>query len=145
MRLILQRSLQASVLVDGKTISQISHGLVILFGAAEGDNKQSAEKLAAKVANLRIFNDAEGKMNLNIKEVGGQILSVSQFTLLADTTKGNRPSFIQALKPTEANLLYELFNDLLRQADISVATGQFGAHMELSLINDGPVTIILEA
>ena len=144
MRLVIQRCKEANVTVDGEIIGRITHGLTILFGAAQGDSPEQARKLAAKVAALRIFEDQDGKINLDIRETGGQILSISQFTLLADTRKGNRPSFIQAAAPAEARQLYDIFNDSLRLAGLTVHTGRFGAHMAVQLTNDGPTTIILE-
>ncbi len=143
MRVVVQRSLEASCQVDGEVIGQISKGLVLLTGFTEGDTMETIEWLARKVLNLRIFEDENGVMNRSILEVGGEILSISQFTLYGDTKKGNRPSYIQALNGEKAEELYHLWNQKLSES-ISVATGKFGADMKISLINDGPVTILLE-
>ncbi len=143
MRVLVQRSGKASVSVDEKVIGSIPEGLVILVGFTEGDNLEKIEYLAKKVVNLRIFPDENGVMNKSILDFGGSILSISQFTLYADTKKGNRPSYINALNGEEATKLYDLFNDELRKY-IHVETGVFGADMDISLVNSGPVTIILE-
>lgn len=144
MKIVIQRVSQASVEVDGKTVGEIGRGFLILFGAALGDSSEEVKRLAAKISKLRIFEDENGKTNLSIKDVSGDILSVSQFTLLADSSHGNRPSFINAAPPAKANELYELFNDELRSSGIKVETGIFGADMKVSLINDGPFTVVLE-
>ncbi|MBS4762290.1 D-tyrosyl-tRNA(Tyr) deacylase [Carnobacteriaceae bacterium zg-ZUI252] len=144
MKVVLQRARCASVSIDGKVHGQIENGYVLLVGIAETDTTKEADYLAKKIVNLRVFEDEDGKMNQNIQSVGGSILSVSQFTLFADTKKGNRPSFIKAAKPDIAIPLYHYFNDALRQYDIPVETGVFGANMQVSLVNDGPVTIILD-
>lgn len=145
MRCVIQRVLSASVSVDGKTVGSIDKGFLLLLGVAEGDTDADADKLANKIAAMRVFEDAEGKMNLSVKDVGGEILAVSQFTLCADCKKGNRPSFIGAMKPDGANRLYELFMALLKENGVKrVEHGIFGADMQVSLINDGPVTIILD-
>ena len=143
MRVVVQRSLEASCTVDGKKIGQISKGLVLLTGFTEGDTMETIEWMARKVLNLRIFEDEEGVMNRSILEVGGEILSISQFTLYGDAKKGNRPSYIRALNGEKAEELYQLWNQKLSES-IPVATGKFGADMEIGLINDGPVTILLE-
>ncbi len=143
MRVVVQRSLEASCQVGGEVIGQISKGLVLLTGFTEGDTMETIEWLTRKVLNLRIFEDENGVMNRSILEVGGEILSISQFTLYGDTKKGNRPSYIQALNGEKAEELYHLWNQKLSES-ISVATGKFGADMKISLINDGPVTILLE-
>lgn len=126
-------------------MSEVGPGLLLLVGVAGGDSKAEAEWLAEKVAGLRIFNDEEGKMNRSVAETGGEVLAVSQFTLLGDTRKGKRPSFIKAARPEEAEPLFEHFCEKLREAGVpSVKTGRFGAMMDVSLVNDGPVTILLE-
>ena len=145
MRVVLQRVKNASVTVSGERISEIGEGLLLLVGVAKGDGEDEASWLAEKLAGLRIFNDEEGKMNLGVRDVGGEILAVSQFTLLADTRKGKRPSFIKAALPEEAEPLFDYFCERLRAAGIaSVKTGSFGAMMDVALVNDGPVTIVLE-
>jgi D-aminoacyl-tRNA deacylase len=144
-RIVLQRVKNASVTVEGEKISEIGPGLLLLVGVAQGDGEAEAEWLAEKVAGLRIFNDEEGKMNLSVRDVGGEILAVSQFTLLADTRKGKRPSFIRAAAPEEAEALFDYYCQRLRGSSVgSVKTGSFGAMMDVALTNDGPVTIILE-
>ncbi|HSK98753.1 MAG TPA: D-aminoacyl-tRNA deacylase [Rubrobacteraceae bacterium] len=145
MRIVLQRVKEASVTVGSVRISGIGAGLLLFVGVAEGDGRDAADWLAEKVAGLRIFNDAEGKMNLGVRDVGGGVLAVSQFTLLADTRKGKRPSFVRAAPPETAEPLFDYFCERLRAAGISpVETGRFGAMMEVALVNDGPVTIVLE-
>ena len=145
MRIVLQRVKNASVVVAGERISEIGVGLLLLVGVAKDDGEGEAGWLAEKVAGLRIFNDEDGKMNLGIKDVGGEILAVSQFTLLADTRKGKRPSFVGAAPPEEAEPLFDYFCERLRAAGVaSVKTGSFGAMMDVALVNDGPVTIVLE-
>ena len=142
---MLQRVKYASVSVDGERISEIGPGLLLLVGVAKGDGKATAHWLAEKVAGLRVFADADGKMNLDVREVGGSILAVSQFTLLADSRKGKRPSFANAAPPEEAEPLFGYFCEKLRAAGVkSVGTGSFGAMMDVELLNDGPVTIVLE-
>jgi D-tyrosyl-tRNA(Tyr) deacylase len=144
-RVVLQRVKNASVTVSGETISEIGEGLLLLVGVAKDDGEGEASWLAEKIAGLRIFNDEDGKMNLGVRDVGGEILAVSQFTLLADTRKGKRPSFIKAALPEEAKPLFDYFCERLREAGIaSVKTGSFGAMMDVALVNDGPVTIVLE-
>ena len=145
MRIVLQRVKNASVTVEGERISGIGAGLLLLVGVARGDGEAEAGWLAEKVAGLRIFGDENGKMNLGVREVGGEVLAVSQFTLLADTRKGKRPSFVHAAPPEEAEQLFEYFCERLRAAGVgSVETGSFGAMMDVALVNDGPVTIVLE-
>lgn len=143
MRIVVQRSKEASCTVAGKVIGKISHGLVLLVGFTEGDSKEQIDYLAKKVLNLRIFDDENGIMNKSILDVGGEILSISQFTLYGDASKGNRPSYIKALNGEEAIKLYDLFNQSLEE-QIHVETGKFGAEMEIQLVNDGPITILLE-
>lgn len=145
MRVVLQRSKNAAVTVDGQTIGAISHGLVLLVGVADGDTEQDAAYIAEKVAGLRIFEDEAGKMNLSVLETGGQVLSISQFTLYGDCRKGRRPNFMGAARPEHAEPLYDLVNHLLRERGLHVETGRFGAMMDVSLVNDGPVTLILES
>lgn len=143
MRIVAQRSKEASCVVEDKIIGRISNGLVLLVGFTEGDTKETIEYLVKKVLNLRIFDDENGIMNKSILDVGGEILSISQFTLYGDASKGNRPSYIKALNGEKATKLYDLFNQLLSEK-IHVETGKFGAEMQIKLINDGPITILLE-
>ncbi len=145
MRVILQRSLEAKVEVDGAITGQINHGFVLLVGITHEDTEADAKYVADKVVNLRLFEDEDGKMNHSILEKGGSILSVSQFTLYGDTKKGRRPSFSLAAKPDYAQPLYEMFNEELRSKGVQVETGVFGAMMNVSLVNDGPVTLIVES
>lgn len=144
MRVVLQRARQASVTVAGETIGAIANGYVLLVGVNHEDSEAEADWLADKIAGMRLFEDEEGKMNRGLQDVGGSILSVSQFTLYADTKKGRRPSFIEAARPEQAEPLWEYFNESLRSHGLTVETGRFGAMMDVQLINDGPVTIILE-
>ena len=145
MRIVLQRVSEASVTVEGEVVSEIGSGLLLLVGVAAGDGEAQADWLAEKVAGLRIFNDGEGKMNLSVRDVGGEVLAVSQFTLLADTRKGKRPSFVRAAPPEEAEPLFDHFCEGLRASGVgTVETGSFGAMMEVALVNKGPVTIVLE-
>ena len=145
MRIVLQRVKSASVAVGGERISEIGAGLLLLVGVAQGDGEAEADWLAEKIAGLRIFNDESGKMNLSLKDVEGEVLAVSQFTLLADTRKGKRPSFVRAAQPEEAERLFDYFCERLGAAGAGpVKTGSFGAMMDVALVNDGPVTIVLE-
>ncbi|MGC9347911.1 MAG: D-aminoacyl-tRNA deacylase [Anaerolineae bacterium] len=144
MRAVVQRVSRASVTVDGDVTGAIGPGLVVLLGSGEGDTEAEARWLAHKVANLRIFSDTEGKMNLSVQDIGGKVLVISQFTLYANTRKGFRPSFVPASPPEVAEPLVDLFVDAVRAERVPVETGVFGAHMMVKLINDGPVTIILE-
>lgn len=144
MKVILQRSKKSSVSVDNKVVGSIDSGLVILVGFTERDNETVIDKMINKIINLRIFNDENNIMNKSILEVGGSILSISQFTLYADVRKGRRPSYIKALNGDQSIKLYDLFNEKLKQY-INVATGIFGADMIVSITNDGPVTIIIES
>jgi D-aminoacyl-tRNA deacylase len=145
MRVVLQRSKAAKVMVAGETIGQIEHGLVLLVGVTHGDTEKDAEYLAEKIVNVRIFEDEQEKMNHSLLDVGGSILSVSQFTLYGDCRKGRRPNFMNAARPEEANKLYDIFNEELRKRGVHTETGQFGAMMDVQLTNDGPVTLILES
>lgn len=144
MRALLQRVSKASVTVDNKVISQIGKGLVVLLGIGHGDGEGQAAFLAEKIANLRIFEDEQGKTNLSVLDVGGEAIVVSQFTLYADTRKGRRPSFIDAAMPEVAEPLMARFVELLRGHGVPAQTGQFGGHMLVEIHNDGPVTIWLE-
>ena len=145
MKIVLQRVKHASVSVADEQISEIGPGLLLLVGIARGDDEAEAKWLVEKVSGLRVFADEDGKMNLNVREAEGAILAVSQFTLLADTRKGKRPSFVEAAPPEEAEMLFDYFCEKLRVAGVaSVETGSFGAMMDVTLVNDGPVTIVLE-
>jgi D-tyrosyl-tRNA(Tyr) deacylase len=141
---VLQRVSRASVAIDGQTVARIHQGYLALVGFTAGDDQSAAEWMADKVVGLRLFPDATGRMNLALGDVGGAVLAVSQFTLYADATKGRRPSFISAAPPDQAEPLYEHFVAALRQRGIEVETGRFGALMAVDLVNDGPVTLILE-
>lgn len=145
MKAVIQRVSQASVTIEGKKVSEIQKGLLVLLGIENADAKEDIEWLSGKIANLRIFGDAEGVMNLSVKDVGGDIIVVSQFTLHASTKKGNRPSYIKASKPDVAIPLYENFVKQM-EADLGrkIQTGEFGADMKVALLNDGPVTIIFD-
>lgn len=145
MRVLVQKSLEASVKVDGEVIGSIDSGLVLLVGFTEGDNEEIIDKMISKTINLRIFEDENGVMNKSFLEVGGSILSISQFTLYADTRKGRRPSYLKALNGEKSVLLYDLFNKKLKDMNIDVQTGKFGADMKVSLVNDGPTTIMLDS
>lgn len=145
MRAVIQRVSQAKVVVDENTVGQIGKGFMILLGVHEQDTQADVDYLVGKISKLRVFEDDQQKMNRSIMDVGGEILSISQFTLFADTKKGNRPSFVQAAKPDTAIPLYEAFNEGLRQVGIPVETGIFGADMKCHLVNDGPVTIIIDS
>lgn len=144
MKLVVQRVKQAEVKVKENSVGKIEKGFLILLGVTHEDAKENVDKLVKKVCGLRVFEDQNGKMNLSIKDIGGELLIVSQFTLYADTKKGNRPSFVKAAAPEKANELYEYFISECKKNGIKVETGEFGAHMEVSLVNDGPVTIIME-
>lgn len=145
MRVLVQRSKKSSVKVNNKVVGKIDSGLVLLVGFTEGDSIDDIKYLASKVAKLRIFDDENGVMNKSILDVGGSILSISQFTLYADAAKGNRPSYIKAMRGEEATKLYDLFNEELKHNGLEVSTGIFGADMLVSIENDGPVTIWLES
>jgi D-tyrosyl-tRNA(Tyr) deacylase len=145
MRFVIQRVTSADVSIDNKTVGSIGHGLLILFGACDTDTEEMLPKFADKIVKLRIFADAEGKTNLSINDVGGELLIVSQFTLYADCRKGNRPSFVHAGSPDAANLLYEKFVSLCRERVPKVETGVFGAEMKVRLENDGPFTVVIDS
>ena len=145
MRAVIQRVARAEVRVEGAVVGSVGKGLLVLLGVAQEDGEESARFLADKIAALRVFQDPDGKMNLALAEVGGGVLVVSQFTLLADLRKGNRPSFTGAAPPDRAHALYERFCALLREKGLPVATGTFRAHMDVELVNDGPVTVLLDS
>ncbi|RXT14759.1 D-aminoacyl-tRNA deacylase [Ammoniphilus sp. CFH 90114] len=145
MRVVVQRSKQAQVTVEDRVTGSIDKGLVLLVGITHEDTEDDVRFVAEKVANLRIFEDEQGKMNHSLLDVNGKLLSISQFTLYGDCRKGRRPNFMAAARPDYAEKLYDLFNDKLRQMGIQVETGIFGAMMQVSLTNDGPVTLIVES
>jgi D-tyrosyl-tRNA(Tyr) deacylase len=145
MRAVIQRVSQASVSVDGQTVGAVGRGLLVLLGVARGDAAGDAAYLADKTAGLRIFEDSAGKMNCSLEEIGGSILVVSQFTLLGDCRKGRRPGFTEAAEPQLADALYNVYVDTLRKRGVVVATGVFRADMQVALVNDGPVTLILDS
>ena len=145
MKLVIQRVSKAKVEVDNKTVGSIGKGFLVLVGITHTDTEKEADYLANKLCKMRIFEDENDKMNLSLKDVGGELLIVSQFTLYADCAKGNRPSFIEAARPEQATPLYEYFCKKCEEQGIKVEKGVFGAHMEVSLLNDGPVTIVLES
>lgn len=145
MRAVIQRVKKTLLSVDGTLVSEIPFGLAVYLGVKVGDTEKNAQAMAKKIAALRIFEDGNGKMNLSVKEVGGEILLISQFTLLGDCSHGNRPSFIEAERPERANPLYEYTAKLLRESGVTVKQGVFGADMKIQQYNDGPVTIIYEA
>lgn len=145
MRFVIQRVREASVSVDGKVIGQIGHGLLVFVGVSDSDNRQIADKMTDKMTKLRIFDDADGKTNLSISDVGGEFLVISQFTLYADCRKGNRPSFTLAGKPDMAEELYEYIMEAIQEKGFPVARGEFGADMKVSILNDGPFTILLDS
>ena len=145
MRVVLQRSKYSKVTIDGKINGEIDKGLVILVGFTNGDNKMIVDKMIEKIINLRIFEDENGLMNRSLIDENGEILNISQFTLYANTKKGRRPSFTQALNPTDAKMLYEYMNNAIKEKGIKVETGVFGADMKVEIYNDGPVTIIIDS
>jgi D-tyrosyl-tRNA(Tyr) deacylase len=145
MRALVQRVSRARVVVDGDEVGAVDQGYTVLLGVHVRDTPAEARSLAEKVAHLRVFADDEGKMNRSVLDVGGAVLSVSQFTLYGNTEKGRRPSFIEAASPEQANALYEVFNARLRELGVPVETGRFRAHMTVEIHNDGPVTLMLEA
>ena len=144
MKVVLQRVIEASVAVDDRTVASIGKGLLLFIGIEKGDTAEMAESVAGKVCRLRVFEDTEGKMNLDIRQVAGEVLSVPQFTLVGDISKGNRPGFDNAAPPERAVKLWQKFNDAITVFDVAVAPGEFGAHMNVSLVNDGPVTFIVD-
>ena len=144
MKVVVQRVKKASVEVNEKIVGKIDNGVLLLVGFTYDDDIEKLKWMARKIVNLRIFDDENGVMNLSLKDVGGSVLSVSQFTLYADPKKGNRPSYVNALNGEEAVILYDKFNEILRNDEIKVETGMFGEEMEVSLVNDGPITIIVE-
>ena len=144
MRVVLQRVSRAAVRIDGATVGEIGRGFVVLAGFAPGDAEPALAWMADKIVGLRVFADAEGKMNLPLGEVGGSLLVISQFTLYGDASKGRRPSFVDAAPPAQAQALYDRFVALLTERQVPVRTGRFGAMMDVELVNDGPVTLVLE-
>ena len=144
MKVVLQRVKEASVSANGKVTGAIEKGMLLLVGISTEDGPEVVERMAHKISKMRIFEDENGKMNLDILQVGGEVLSIPQFTLLGDTSKGNRPGFDNAAEPKAAEALWKKFDDALRQDQVTVKEGEFGAHMEVSLVNDGPVTFVLE-
>lgn len=145
MKIVVQRSKNAQVTVAGEVVGKINHGFVLLVGVTHEDKHEDAEYLADKIVHLRVFEDENEKMNLSLLDVGGEILSISQFTLYGDCRKGRRPNFMEAAKPDHAEGIYEAFNHLLQAKGVHVETGKFGAMMDVQLTNDGPVTLILES
>ena len=145
MKVVLQRVSEASVQVDGKIAGEISQGLMLLIGVDENDENADAEWLVKKVLNVRIFSDEDGKMNHSVKDIQGEILCVSQFTLISDYKKGNRPSYIKAARPEKAIPLFDYFKDEIKKSGLKTESGIFGADMKVSLVNDGPVTLVLDS
>lgn len=145
MRAVIQRVTEAAVRIEGETVGEIGQGFLVLIGVEAGDTEADRKYIAQKVPNLRVFEDENGKMNRSLLDIGGEILAVSQFTLLGDAREGRRPSFIAAARPETANPMYEALVADWREAGITVATGVFGADMKVSLVNDGPVTILLDS
>ncbi|ASW74809.1 D-tyrosyl-tRNA(Tyr) deacylase [Chryseobacterium piperi] len=145
MKVVIQRVSEAQVKVEGKVVGEISKGFMLLIGIDENDEKTDADWLVQKILNLRVFSDADDKLNLSIKDITGEILCISQFTLIADYKKGNRPSFIKAAKPDQAIPLFEYFKEEIAQSGLKTESGIFGADMKVSLINDGPVTIVMDS
>lgn len=144
MRVVVQRVNKAQVTIDNEVVGKIKRGFLLLVGLREGDELDQVKKAADKIAKMRIFEDEDGKTNLSLKDINGEILSVSQFTLLANTKKGNRPSFVEAMRPPKSKDLWENFNQELENRGFHVETGEFGADMQVSLENDGPFTIVLD-
>ncbi len=145
MKAVIQRVSESSVQVDGKTVGEIGKGLMLLVGIDENDEKTDADWLVQKILNLRIFGDDEGKLNLSVTDISGEILCISQFTLMADYKKGNRPSFIRAAKPDKAVPLFDYFKEQISKSGLKTESGIFGADMKVSLVNDGPVTIVMDS
>ncbi|MBQ3426326.1 MAG: D-tyrosyl-tRNA(Tyr) deacylase [Clostridia bacterium] len=145
MRAVVQRVTRASVKVDGETVGEIGNGLLIFLGVGEGDTETDMKYIADKAIGLRIFSDSEDKMNLSVTDVGGSVLVISQFTLYGDCRKGRRPSFAASMEPQGANALYERFKEYIAESGIDVKSGEFGADMKVELLNDGPVTLLLDS
>ncbi|MCW3161935.1 D-aminoacyl-tRNA deacylase [Chryseobacterium oryctis] len=145
MKAVIQRVSEANVKVDGKIVGEINKGFMLLIGIDENDEKSDADWLVQKILNLRVFGDDEGKLNLSVQDIKGEILCISQFTLIADYKKGNRPSFIKAAKPDKAIPLFEYFKEEISKSGLKTESGIFGADMKVSLINDGPVTIVMDS
>ena len=145
MKAVIQRVSEANVKVEGEIVGEISHGLLLLIGIDEEDEKADADWLVQKISNLRIFGDEDGKLNLSVLDISGEILCISQFTLIADYKKGNRPSFIKAAKPDKAIPLFDYFKTEIAQSNLKIESGIFGADMKVSLLNDGPVTIVMDS
>ncbi|GGP02710.1 D-aminoacyl-tRNA deacylase [Cloacibacterium rupense] len=145
MKIVVQRVKNANVKVDGKIVGEISEGLMLLIGVCEDDEKSDADWLVKKILDLRIFSDNDGKMNLSVKDISGEILCISQFTLISDYKKGNRPSYIRAAKPEKAIPLFDYVKDELKKSDLKIESGIFGADMKVSLLNDGPATLVLDS
>ncbi|MDF2834167.1 D-aminoacyl-tRNA deacylase [Chryseobacterium indoltheticum] len=145
MKVVIQRVSEASVKVDGIVVGEINKGFMLLIGIDENDEKTDADWLVQKILNLRVFSDENDKLNLSVKDINGEILCISQFTLIADYKKGNRPSFIKAAKPDKAIPLFEYFKEELSKSDLRIESGIFGADMKVSLINDGPVTVVMDS
>jgi D-tyrosyl-tRNA(Tyr) deacylase len=145
MRVVLTTVLEAKVEINKKVVGAISRGYLLLVGFTDGDNKETVDKMIDKILSLRVFPDEHGNINISLQDVNGSILSVSQFTLYANTAKGRRPSFVDALRPGEAEPLYDYFNEKLRESEFKIETGVFGADMKISLVNDGPFTMILDS
>ncbi len=145
MKAVIQRVSEAYVKVEGEIVGEISHGLLLLIGIDEEDEKADADWLVQKISNLRIFGDEDGKLNLSVLDISGEILCISQFTLIADYKKGNRPSFIKAAKPDKAIPLFDYFKTEIAQSNLKIESGIFGADMKVSLLNDGPVTIVMDS
>ena len=145
MRAVVQKVSQSKVTVDGEITGEIGQGLMVLLGVTHEDTEADAKYMAEKIANLRIFEDDDEKLNLSVKDIGGAVLSVSQFTLYGDCRRGRRPSFTDAARPEQANALYETFNTYLREEGVPVETGRFQTHMMVELTNDGPVTMLLDS
>lgn len=145
MKIVIQRCSRAEVRIDGETVGKIGQGIMLLVGITHNDTRETADFMAKKIAGMRIFDDEDGKMNLSINDIGGSVLSISQFTLYGDAHKGNRPSYVEAARPEVAEPLYNYLNQTLRdEYNLHVETGRFGANMQVDFINDGPVTIVLE-
>lgn len=145
MKIVVQRVKEANVKVEGKIVGEISEGLLLLIGVSEDDNKNDADWLVKKILDLRIFSDNDSKMNLSVKDISGEILCISQFTLISDYKKGNRPSYIKAAKPETAISLFDYFKNELKKSNLKIESGIFGADMKVSLLNDGPVTLVLDS